>query len=70
MEMHIHHNYFYPDVEEEPTKEEINIFRLYKCADCGKWISLIGETRNSKAYKELQKLGFTKAYKQIVWRDP
>lgn len=26
----------------EPTPEEINRYRLWKCPDCGQWSSLIG----------------------------
>ena len=38
-----HENYYY-DIftDREPTKEEINVHRLWKCPDCNKWISLVG----------------------------
>lgn len=52
----------------EPTKEEINIFRLWQCPDCGHWISLLGLTDKSPQYEEVkQKFGFEKAYRNIRW---
>ena len=29
----------------EPTDDEITIYRLWKCATCNKWYSLIGVTK-------------------------
>lgn len=62
-----HHTHFFPNEEGTPTKEEINIFRLWKNPDCGRWVSLIGEVKDGKAYREIEAEGFDKAYGNIVW---
>ena len=35
---------------QSPTPEEINKLRLWKCLDCGKWFSWIGDTIDAKNY--------------------
>jgi hypothetical protein len=69
-----HHSFYYPDPgfaprdNVVPTKEEINIFRLYQCSICHEWISLVGVEKGDISYKEIEKQGFNYAYKKIVWR--
>ncbi len=54
---------------EEPTMEEVNVFRLWKCPSCGTWTSLLsGITDKSPQYSKIAKgIGFAKAYENIKW---
>ena len=67
-EIHSHHSYYYKDADEEPTQAEINIFRLYKCSECGNWISLVGVEKGDVSYKQIEAIGFEQATGHIVWR--
>lgn len=51
-----------------PTEKEINIFRLYRCHNCGSWISLVGVVRNDEQYNEIEQKGFDRAFNNILWR--
>jgi hypothetical protein len=62
------HSHYYPDGQEgTPTKEEINIFRLWKNPNCSRWISFVDVTKGDKTYNELESF-FDRAYQNIVWR--
>lgn len=54
--------------DNNPSTEEINIFRLWECPECHRWISLLGLTNKSPQYKEIKSIvGFDNAYKHIKW---
>lgn len=59
---------FYCDTDYTPTKEEVNIFRLWQCNSCDRWLSFVDVVKGDKIYKELQVAGFTRAYQNIKWK--
>lgn len=55
---------------DEPTKEEINIFRLWECPDCHKWLSFVHVTKNDETYNFIKdKIGFSNAYQKVVYNE-
>ena len=55
------------DSDYEPSKEEINIFRLWKCDRCKKWLSFVDVVKGDKQYEELRREGFKRTYQHINW---
>jgi len=60
---------YFCDIDYNPTREEINIFRLRQCKDCGRWLSFVDIVKDDKVYKEIEieRKGFANAFQKIVW---
>ena len=62
-----HSDYFCTE-DYTPTEAEINIFRLWQCPRCNRWISLVGAEKDDASYKQIEEVGFEKAKGHVVWR--